>query len=147
MKNLTLLALCLALLLLRASYGQQRLVVFGDSLSDIGNSFALTEGLVPPGPFHGDYGETFDGTRAVFLGRFTDGQNWVDYFPGIAKPFHVDISLLDFAVGGSTSGDLNVIDAALQSFPAQIDAYKNSAGRKNADLCVIWVGANDFAAG
>jgi len=49
MRNLTLLTLCLALFLSRSSYGHQRLVVFGDSLSDIGNSFALTEGFVLQG--------------------------------------------------------------------------------------------------
>jgi phospholipase/lecithinase/hemolysin len=174
MRNLTLLTLCLALFLLRVSYGQQRLVVFGDSLSDIGSSFASTEGLVPPGPlappgpFHGDYGETFDPTGPLgpFLGRFTDGQNWVDYFPGIAQRFGVDISpatayvqdannnnvnATDFAIGGSTSGNVNVINAVLpepvlKSFPDQITAYVKS-GIKNDDLCVIWIGANDFGAG
>lgn len=177
MRNLTLLALCLALFLLPASYGRERLVVFGDSLSDIGNGFALTEGVAPPGqplaplgsPLRGDYGETFDptGPSGPFLGRFTDGQNWVDYFPGIAERFHVDISPVtaylqdpnndnatDFAVGGSTSGDLNVINAALPnpvlpSFPRQISTYIKSLGSKNAadDLCVIWIGANDFGTG
>jgi phospholipase/lecithinase/hemolysin len=179
MRNLTLLALCLALFLLPPSYGRERLVVFGDSLSDIGNSFALTEGVAPPGqplapldsPLRGDYGETFDptGPSGPFLGRFTDGQNWVDYFPGIAEQFHVDISPVtaylqdpnsdnatDFAVGGSTSGDLNVINAALPnpvlpSFPGQISTYIKSLslGSKNAadDLCVIWIGANDFGTG
>jgi phospholipase/lecithinase/hemolysin len=107
------------------------------------------------------YGETFDGTGAIFLGRFTDGQNWVDYFPGVAEQFHVDISPItawlqdpnndsatDFAVGGSTSGVLNVINPALPSFPEQITAYLNGPGLKNAadDLCVIWIGANDFGA-
>jgi phospholipase/lecithinase/hemolysin len=169
MRNLTLLSLCLALFLLPVSYGRERLVVFGDSLSDIGNSFLASGGTAPPGdplaplgsPLRGDYGETFDGTGAIFLGRFTDGQNWVDYFPGVAEQFHVDISPVtawlqdpnndsatDFAVGGSTSGVLNVINPALPSFPEQITAYLNGPGLKNAadDLCVIWIGANDFGA-
>ena len=172
MRNLTLLTFCLALFLLPASYGRERLVVFGDSLSDIGNSFALTEGVAPPGqplaplgsPLRGDYGKTFDptGPSGPFLGRFTDGQNWVDYFPGIAERFHVDISPVtaylqdpnndnatDFAVGGSTSGAFNVINAVLPnpvlpSFPDQITAYVKSLGSKADDLCVIWIGANDF---
>ena len=134
MRNLTLLALYLALFLLRTSYGQQRLVVFGDSLSDIGNSFAFTDGLVPPGPPAGAYGKTFDPTGPLgpFLGRFTDGQNWVDYFPGIAQRFGVEISqpvrwlqntnqsndnATDFAVGGSTSRDLSVNNGTLPGFP------------------------------
>jgi phospholipase/lecithinase/hemolysin len=99
MRNLTLLSSCLALsLLLGASYGAERLVVFGDSLSDDGNSFTLSAGLLPPGPSgppgpaNGDYGETFDGSGEVFLGRFTDGRNWVDYFPADAGRFGVQIS-------------------------------------------------------
>ena len=63
-------------------------------------------------------------------------------------------SATDFAVGGSTSGDLNVINAALPkpllpSFPGQISAYVNGPASRNApdDLCVIWIGANDFNAG
>jgi phospholipase/lecithinase/hemolysin len=168
MRNLTLLVLYLALFLLRTSYGQQRLVVFGDSLSDIGNSFAFTDGLVPPGPPAGAYGETFDPTGPLgpFLGRFTDGQNWVDYFPGIAQRFGVEISqpvrwmqnttqsndnATDFAVGGSTSGGVNTLDVLvkpllLPSFPDQIEAYLDS-NKAADDLCVIWIGANDFAAG
>jgi phospholipase/lecithinase/hemolysin len=169
MRHLTLLYLWLALFLLPTSYGRERLVVFGDSLSDIGNSFVASGGTAPPGqplapqdsPLRGNYGETFDGTGAFFLGRFTDGRNWVDYFPRVAKQFHVDISRVtawlqdpnnesatDFAVGGSTSGVLNVINPALPSFPEQITAYLNSPGLKNAadDLCVIWIGSNDFGA-
>jgi phospholipase/lecithinase/hemolysin len=169
MRHLTLLSLWLALFLLPNSYGRERLVVFGDSLSDIGNSFVASGGTAPPGqplapqgsPLRGDYGETFDGTGARFLGRFTDGRNWVDYFPGVAKQFHLDISRVtawlqdpnnesatDFAVGGSTSGDLNVINPALPSFPEQITAYLNGPSLTNAadDLCVIWIGSNDFGA-
>jgi phospholipase/lecithinase/hemolysin len=162
MRNLTLLALCLTLFLLRVSYGQQRLVVFGDSLSDIGNSFALTNRLVPLGPPAGAYGETFDPTGPLgpFLGRFTDGQNWVDYFPGIAQQFGVHISPVtayqqnpsndsatDFAVGGATSADLNVINGALGGLLSQISnygTYIKSHGNAANDLCVIWIGANDF---
>jgi phospholipase/lecithinase/hemolysin len=92
----------------------------------------------------------------------------VDYFPGVAKGFGVDISPVpvtawlqdptnsndsatDFAVGGSTSRDLSVKNGTLPGFPTQVDAYVGRlVGRsKNAadDLCVIWCGANDFFAG
>jgi outer membrane lipase/esterase len=170
MRNLTLLSSCLALsLLLGASYGAERLVVFGDSLSDDGNSFTLSGGLLPPGPSgppgpaNGDYGETFDGSGEVFLGRFTDGRNWVDYFPADARHSGVQISAVsayfqdqtndnatDFAVGGATSGAQNGLDQALPSFPDEITAYLGSLGtnsRPSEDLCVIWIGANDFSAG
>jgi phospholipase/lecithinase/hemolysin len=139
-------------------------VVFGDSLSDDGNSYVATNGQVPPGPPAGDYGETFDptGPPGPFLGRFTDGENWVDYFPGIAKGFGVNISPVtaylqnpnndsatDFAVGGSTSADLNVINGALRGLQSQISnygTYLNIHGNAADDLCIIWCGANDFFA-
>jgi outer membrane lipase/esterase len=115
----------------------ERLVVFGDSLSDNGNALAL--GLMPATPPYID-------------GRFSNGPNWVDYFPSVApsvghfgpvtafyaaKPPNDHAT--DFAIGGSTSGNLH----------AQIDAYLASPGPKRAasDLCVIWIGANDFTAG
>jgi outer membrane lipase/esterase len=138
---------------------------FGDSLSDTGNSFAITKPpapppLLPPAP----YGYTFDETGSVtgyFPGRFTDGQNWVDYFHGVAKCFGVDIPAptaaydpnstngTNFAVGGSTSGNVNVLSKDLPSFPDQICKYVARFGGKSAadDLCVIWIGANDFSAG
>ena len=118
--------------------------------------------MASPGPFHGNYGETFDRTGAVFLGRFTDGQNWVDYFPGIAKGFGVNISPVtawlqdptnsddnatDFAIGGSTSRELSVTNAELPGFPTQVDAYVGRLKNAADDLCVIWCGANDFFAG
>jgi phospholipase/lecithinase/hemolysin len=148
MRNLTLLTFCVALFLLRASYGHQRLVVFGDSLSDDGNTFAVAG--VPGMPY--------------FDGRYSNGPNWVDYFPGIANHFNVDIALptpwlkdptssddnaTDFAVGGSTSGDSNVLNGAFPKFPDQIMAYPEHLGSNSPadDLCVIWIGANDFAAG
>jgi phospholipase/lecithinase/hemolysin len=112
----------------------------------------------------GDYGETFDESGEVFLGRFTDGRNWVDYFPADAGRFGVQISAVsayfqdqtndnatDFAVGGATSGAHNGLDPALnKSFPDEITAYLGSLGtnsRPSEDLCVIWIGANDFSAG
>jgi phospholipase/lecithinase/hemolysin len=127
MRNLTLFALCLALFLLRASYGHERLVVFGDSLSDNGNTFAVSG--VPGFPY--------------FEGRYSNGPNWVDYFPGIAEQFRVDISpatawlqdptnsdidTTDFAVGGSTSGNLNTINGKLPGFRDQIGAYLGRLG-------------------
>jgi hypothetical protein len=61
----------LGVFFLPASYGpNERVVVFGDSLSDNGNCFALTGGQLPPGPPQGAYGETFDGSGLSFPGRF-----------------------------------------------------------------------------
>lgn len=165
-KNLTLLSLYLALFLLDLSCADGKVIVFGDSLSDNGNAYALSGGLVPPSP----YGNTYDGSMDIFPGRFTDGRNWVDYLPKVAGSFGVNgprvtaffasnqlndnaDDATNFAVGGSTSGNGNVLNPNppffLGSFPDQISAYLTSLSGKSAadDLCVIWIGANDFRAG
>jgi len=157
MRNLKLLSFFLALCLLRASCANGRIVIFGDSLSDNGNSYAASNGRVPPSP----YGTTYNSSGVpgeIFPGRFTDGKNWVDYIPRVAKAFGLNIPAVtaylqdpqndnatNFAVGGSTSGNVNV----LPGFPAQISTYLVSLGEKSSadDLCVIWIGANDFSAG
>jgi phospholipase/lecithinase/hemolysin len=158
MRYLRLLTCWLALFLLGAAWANGKLVVFGDSLSDNGNLFAITQGADPPPP----YGVTFDGTNKIFPGRFTDGRNWVDYFHRVAKSSGVDVPVVtayfadpqndhatNFAIGGSTSGAVNVSGPTLPGFPAQIDAYLEHLGEKSAadDLCLIWIGANDFSAG
>ena len=105
----------------------QDLVVFGDSLSDNGNTFS-TAGL-PKAPYYN--------------GRWTNGPNWVDYFSQFAGTQDVTAFLqnrgTNFAVGGSTSVDL----------AGQIGTYlADNSGRANpSDLYVIWIGANDFQAG
>ena len=92
------------------------LVVFGDSLSDNGNSIDAF-GL-PQAP----YGNTYGVTKETFPGRWTDGQNWVDYFPKVAGFFGVhvppaaaykyvtsqtvDTGGTNFAIGFAQSGDL-----------------------------------------
>jgi outer membrane lipase/esterase len=148
MRNLTLLSLCLALFLIRASRANEELVVFGDSLSDNGNLFALTGGAHPPKP----YGDTYDKSGRTFPGRFTDGQNWADYFPSVADHFlpitaYWNDKGTNFAVGGSISADLLKSDPL--GFPPQIFTYLNTVGNQASaeDLYVIWIGTNDFAAG
>ena len=116
----------------------ENLVVFGDSLSDNGNYLhsAMVVCQIP---------------HLYFNGRFSNGPNWVDYFPSVASSvthfgpgtaFYAahkpNDNPTNFAIGGSTSGVL----------ADQIGAYVTSLGGRSAgsDLCVIWIGANDFAA-
>jgi phospholipase/lecithinase/hemolysin len=103
------------------------LVVFGDSLSDNGNSYVLFG--VPQPPYYD--------------GRWTNGLNWVDYFTRMtglppATAFLEDGST-NFAVGGATSVDL----------PGEAAVYLGTVGGKADpnDLYVVWIGANDFLAG
>jgi phospholipase/lecithinase/hemolysin len=142
----------------------EHLVVFGDSLSDNGNSLFLTQASshpLPPPP----YGTTYSSSGVpgeIFPGRWTDGQNWVDYFPGVAESFGVYVPAVtaylqdsqndnatNFAIGGATSGEGNAISAALPGFQAQIVTYLHAVRDQASpnDLYVIWIGANDFSAG
>jgi phospholipase/lecithinase/hemolysin len=138
MKRLALLVLCLAAFSLRVPsvYGFnlqnfQRLVVFGDSLSDNGNSFVSIGRPQPP----------------YYNGRWTNGANWVDYFSyfsSVNQHFLPATAYLenrgtDFAVAGSNSALL----------AGQISTYlATTGGRAFAnDLYVIWIGANDFLQG
>ena len=103
------------------------LVVFGDSLSDNGNSYAAVGLPKPP----------------YYKGRWSNGYNWVDYFTGIAglppATAYLENGGTNFAVGGSTS----------ELVGAQILVYLTAAGGRADpnDLFVIWIGANDFLAG
>ena len=147
MRKLALFAFCFALLFGQAPSGYasdlskfRRLVVFGDSLSDNGNSLFLFS--VPQPPYYN--------------GRWSNGPNWVDYFPSVAHHFPTVAAYFphpgnrngtDFAGGGSVSADL--LEFEPTGFPAQIQAYLASTGGRACadDLYVIWIGANDFAAG
>jgi phospholipase/lecithinase/hemolysin len=123
----------LSLICASTSFGQpldpfqfRKLVVFGDSLSDNGNSF-VQSGL-PPAPY--------------FEGRWSNGFNWVDDFPWIALNFLPATAFLkdggtDFAVANDTSENLSTQIATFLS---------NSTASPDAQY-VIWIGSNDFAGG
>jgi phospholipase/lecithinase/hemolysin len=103
------------------------LVVFGDSLSDNGNTYVAVGLPKPP----------------YYDGRWTNGYNWVDYFTRIAglpaATAYLKNGGTNFAVGGSTSELLG----------AQIVVYLATVSGKPdpSDLFVIWIGGNDFTAG
>ena len=121
MRKLVLLVFCLALFFGQASSGYasdlskfRRLVVFGDSLSDNGNSLFL---FSLPQPLY-------------YSGRWSNGPNWVDYFPSVADHFPTVAAHFpdpdsrngtNFAVGGAISADL--LESEPAGFPAQIQAY------------------------
>jgi phospholipase/lecithinase/hemolysin len=140
MSKQTWLVLWLAVCFLRVSSAEalnldqfENLVIFGDSLSDNGNSY-VAQGLPPSPPY--------------YRGRWTNGPNWVDYFPSIAHRFAPVTAFLkdsgrgtNFAVGGSPSTALATQIGAFLASP-------RAGGQASPhDLYVIWIGANDFSAG
>jgi phospholipase/lecithinase/hemolysin len=138
MKRLVWLVLWLAILSLGipAAYGfnlqnVQHLVVFGDSLSDNGNSLAAAGRPQPP----------------YYYGRWTNGLNWADffsYYSRVNQDFLPVTAFLqnrgtNFAVAGSDS----------LALAGQIGSYLGDVGGRASpnDLFVIWIGANDFSQG
>lgn len=114
------------------------LFVFGDSLSDTGNLFQRTLGLVPPSP-------------PYFDGRLSNGPLAVET---LALQLGINLSLeSNFAVAGARTGRTNVNDNLAIQFGGvldQIDQFKTEAeslGADAEDLYVVWAGANDFLSG
>ena len=122
-----------------------RIVVFGDSLSDTGNlrrKLGWTGFLGPP----------------YWLGRFSNGPNWVDY---LSK--RLNLAVLNFATGGAVAAKIN--DVPTRNFKAyveiggqliisgsttdQVNRYISSLSRKKVKspdntLYVLAIGANDY---
>ena len=124
------------------------LVVFGDSLSDMGNAFALSGGAFPPSPPYA-------------AGRFSNGPVAAEYLAG-----HLEVPLApstsggtNFAVAGATTGLLNYnFEVNFPSGINQIPAFKNTGiagqiGQFQASntvfdpattLFMVWGGPNDL---
>ena len=125
-----------------------QMYVFGDSISDPGNTFNATlqatgTGL-PPFPY--------------FNGRFSNGPNWVDYLaedlnlnptPYTAlTPTTIPTQGINFAFGGATTGTANTFNPNLPGLQQQIGAFTsliptNQSANPDA-LYVLWAGANDY---
>lgn len=119
-----------------------QLFVFGDSLSDMGNTFKLTkEALgqgIPPAP-------------PYFPGHFCNGPVWVDYltrFLKLSSCYHTT-----FAIAGATTGSTNTLPDNPVNLPGlqqQIEMFITSLEDAQADsdaLYIIWAGANDYLSG
>lgn len=145
MKKLRSLLITLTILLITVCHAYsmefKNIVVFGDSLSDNGNFFALN-GSYPPAPY--------------YQGRFSDGPVWFEY---LTKDLGVSGLALDYAHGGAMTGNSNVSDDIENSiefpgFSDEVDAYLSVAATSRAypggfampedTLFIIWIGANDF---
>jgi thermolabile hemolysin len=125
-------ALCLGVLALLliipsvvAASPFSHIVVFGDSLSDTGNLFALDPSSVPASKY--------------YQGRFSNGQVWVEY---LAAADLLDATLVNNAYGGATTDGNSPPGLQLQ-----VSTYVAAADVLPDALYVIWIGANDFLGG
>ncbi|BAW81112.1 fatty acyltransferase-like protein [Candidatus Nitrosoglobus terrae] len=116
--------------------------VFGDSLSDVGNLYALTKGTVPVSPPYSK-------------GRFSNGAVWVQDLAASLGLGQVTPSLKggqDFAYGDAQTGPTlahpgnSILDKAID-LPAQLSAYQKAVPNPQPDaLYALWIGSNDVDA-
>ena len=130
--------LCLPTLALNSPFLKNRfgqLIVFGDSLSDTGNVYKLTN-------------REFPFTPPYYRGRYSNGPIWSDRLEVLFKK--------SFAYGGATT-DNNLVQGAarLGTVPVpgirqQVATYLNTTHKTIIDkivptLYILWGGGNDFS--
>ncbi|MBS0262384.1 MAG: SGNH/GDSL hydrolase family protein [Planctomycetes bacterium] len=120
-----------------------QLVVFGDSLSDVGNVYiatGLSTGVpYPPAPPYAP-------------GRFSNGPIWIDDLAaslGMPSPDPFLAGGTNVAVGGAESGSGYTVDG-VPNLQTQVGIYLSSLGGGAVDpgaLYVLWAGSNDYLHG
>ena len=118
---------------------ESEIFVFGDSLSDTGNSFKFTGGVIPPASFY-------------FNGRASNGSLALEILaarnPNLALNSANNFAFIGArtGTGNSNNDDLgNKVD--LPGLLTQIVAFRTRIGAGKADengLYAIWAGPNDF---
>ncbi|MBW4633405.1 MAG: SGNH/GDSL hydrolase family protein [Iphinoe sp. HA4291-MV1] len=120
--------------------------IFGDSLSDTGNVFTVTQqnsptSAIPPDP-------------PYFQGRFSNNKIWVDYLGqeiGLTPTLFTNLATttptqgINFAFGGSNSGEDNAFFPGAPGVLKQVSSFlaNNQKVDPNA-LYAVWGGGNDY---
>ena len=110
----------------------ESIVIFGDSLSDNGNVYALTNETYPIPPY--------------WKGRYSNGPNWVDQLnlSGVSDYAYGSATTDNNLVQGYTKGNTVPVPGMLQ----QVEIYLNSTNVNEIDfertLYILWGGNNDF---
>jgi outer membrane lipase/esterase len=138
-------ALCVALFGAASAAQAQsydRLVVFGDSLSDNGNLYSYTSSHppLPPSPTSPPY----------YNGRFSNGPTWVELLGFSLSHYNGSpAGNIDWAFGGArTDFNTNPPLALPFGIRSQVNNYLGSGGAfGGGDLVTLWGGANDLFAG
>ncbi|GGI86204.1 SGNH/GDSL hydrolase family protein [Legionella impletisoli] len=107
-----------------------KIVVFGDSLSDNGNFYEYMKKQFPTAPY--------------YEGRFTNGPVWIELVAN-AK----ETELFDYAFGGA--GVLDPVedpDSALFNLHQEVNSYfLANEDKADADaLYIVWIGSNNYLA-
>jgi thermolabile hemolysin len=112
-----------------------RMNVFGDSLSDTGNVYALTFGFEPPSPY--------------WQGRYSNGPVWIEHLSSSLAIGDVRPSLgggRNFAFGGAETGGGFSYDV-MPNISTQRETYQATNTPWPDELFVIWGGGNDIIRG
>ena len=142
-KNFRLVAmasLAFGVLLPSANASISTIYAFGDSLSDVGNIFAGTNGLIPATP-------------PYYNGEFSNGPVWVQDLANQLGLGPLGPSLLggtDYAYGSGETGPLpfNISDPRTDILGAVGQLAQFESTHATADpnaLYTIWIGSNDLA--
>lgn len=111
-------------------------VIFGDSLSDVGNVHAATGGANPSSP-------------PYFGGRFSNGPIWVEFLAsnlGLPAPTPSVLGGSDYAFGGAETGS-GLSLSGTPNMSVQMASYLATHSPTDSELFVLWGGANDFFSG
>lgn len=130
-----------------------QMFVFGDSLSDIGNLYAQTSSLIPFLPIGVPTSPPYDQ-------KFSNGDLWVEYLADGLVPGPEALTINNFAVGGATTSDFNIVNGVDDFLPFPIlpgfdglqeqvfDNYLDTNPIIDPDaLYTLWAGANDYLGG
>lgn len=124
----------------------EEIVIFGNSISDTGNVYSLTNNTFPPEPLY-------------YEGRFSNGPLWIDTLSqnlGLNPSNFYDFNStnisegINFSIGGATTGTTTLGDTPELTFPGvttQVNDYINSLNGTAIDedaLVVYWSGENDY---
>lgn len=130
-----------------------QMFVFGDSLSDTGNLYSQTSSLIP-------FLSVGLPASPPYAQKFSNDDLWVEYLADELVPGPAALSTTNYAVGGATTGDFNVINDFddILPFPVIPDfnglqeqvfaSYLSLNPVIDPDaLYTLWAGANDYLGG
>ncbi len=137
MKKLVTLLLCVVLSFAATAADKtfDRVVVFGDSLSDNGNLYRYMWYLLPASP-------------PYYEGHFSNGPLWIEYLYESYFGNNHPEAFLDYAVGGA-----GAILSYKENLPFTITIelndylYWHTDNQKESTLYSIWIGANNYLNG
>ncbi|AJI46207.1 protein FslF [Francisella tularensis] len=110
----------------------ERILIFGDSLSDTGNLYKYTNGIIP---------------RSIpyYRGMFSNGSIWITMLNGFLEN---KIPISNYAVGGATAVfEPSWTDLGLPyTLGTELRAYAIDKGAHdtNKNLAIFFIGANDY---